>query len=245
MICNDPSSKGLCSAPASDPGMVIHTSHSSGVVRTTGIALGWIAPTSAFGVLVRKAKRSIASFPVLTFRTLVHCGAQMPAKKASGQSSPKANQTSCRATWSNPLKLVNGTRHRLSTPSHRFQCELAVLRTFVVPLSGSIRRSRFEINLLALGPQLVGVGAAFSRFVVVIDHAIQPEVRHQSVSVAKLLSFHHQVAKLPGVKSSDDGWESISGYRKNSSEIAAASVDGADVLWLVLLPFAFVESEGR
>jgi hypothetical protein len=39
---------------------------------------------------------------------------------------------------------VNGTRQRFSGPSHRCQCLLAVLRIFVVPLSGSNRSSSLK-----------------------------------------------------------------------------------------------------
>jgi len=40
---------GLCSALASSHGARIHTSRSSGVVRITGMAFGWIGATTAFG----------------------------------------------------------------------------------------------------------------------------------------------------------------------------------------------------
>jgi hypothetical protein len=48
------SGNGRCNAFASSHGARIQTSHSSGVVRITGIAFGWIGSTTAFGVVVRK-----------------------------------------------------------------------------------------------------------------------------------------------------------------------------------------------
>ena len=43
------------SVDASSAGAVIQVSTSSGDVRITGIAFGWMAPTSAFGAVVRNA----------------------------------------------------------------------------------------------------------------------------------------------------------------------------------------------
>jgi hypothetical protein len=60
----------------------------------------------------------------------------MPAKQANGRLSFSANQiggldpSGCKAFSE---KLVNGTTHRLSTPSQRRQCGDAVLRTLVTP----------------------------------------------------------------------------------------------------------------
>jgi hypothetical protein len=48
------SSNGRCNALASSHGARIQTSHSSSVVRITGIAFGWIGSTTAFGAVVRK-----------------------------------------------------------------------------------------------------------------------------------------------------------------------------------------------
>lgn len=78
------------------------------------MALGCTAPTSAFGAVVKKAKRSTVSRPVLTLRTLVHCGHQMPAKKQTGRSGEAANQMSPPASRLNSLKAVKGTRQRLA-----------------------------------------------------------------------------------------------------------------------------------
>jgi hypothetical protein len=54
-IRSDPSGNGRCSVRASSGGAVIQVSTSSGVVRITGIAFGWTAPTSAFGSVVWNA----------------------------------------------------------------------------------------------------------------------------------------------------------------------------------------------
>jgi hypothetical protein len=48
------SGKGRCNAFASSQGARIQTSHSSAVVKITGIAFEWIGSTTAFGVVVRK-----------------------------------------------------------------------------------------------------------------------------------------------------------------------------------------------
>ena len=49
------SGNGRCNALASSHGARIQTSHSSWVVRMTGIALGWIGSTMALGTVVRNA----------------------------------------------------------------------------------------------------------------------------------------------------------------------------------------------
>lgn len=64
---------------------------------------------------------------------------RMPAKKKSGFSSLRANQASgvlCPSTFAagfGSAKLVAGTRHLLSGPSHRRQCGEAELRMLVTP----------------------------------------------------------------------------------------------------------------
>src|SRR5205814_3830965 len=101
-------------------------STSSGVVRITGIAFGWMAPTSTLGSVVRNAKMSLVVSPSFTFRTdvqLVH----MPAKQASGRVSSSANQISPPSALLNSLKELNGTTQRFSAPSHRVQCLLFTL----------------------------------------------------------------------------------------------------------------------
>ena len=64
-ILSDPSESGRCSFKTSSGGAVIQVSTSSDVVRITGIALGWMVPTSALGSVVRKAKRSLFVSPSL------------------------------------------------------------------------------------------------------------------------------------------------------------------------------------
>jgi hypothetical protein len=51
---------------------------------------------------------------------------------------------------------VTGARQRFSGPSQRCQCLLSVLRTLVVPLSGSIFRSSLKSNSAPLARKLVG-----------------------------------------------------------------------------------------
>src|ERR1019366_2432812 len=124
---------GLCSLSASSAGAFIQTSISSRAVRMTGIAFGWIAPTSLFGSVVRNAKMSFVVSPSFTFRTELQ-RVQMPAKKANGRVSSKANQTggrepSGRTSFSE--KLVQGTTQRFSIPSQRRQCGDLTLRTLV------------------------------------------------------------------------------------------------------------------
>src|SRR5258708_20393898 len=103
----------------------------------TGMALGWITPTSLLGSVVRNPKISFVVLPSLTFLTDVQF-VQSPAKKASGRVSSKANHTgglrpSGSASFS--LKLVNGTTHRCSVPSQRRQCGDLTLRMLVTPRS--------------------------------------------------------------------------------------------------------------
>jgi hypothetical protein len=80
---------------------------------------------------------SLVVSPSLTLRTDVH-RVQMPAKNARGLLSSRANQTggfvpSGSASFSE--KLLKGTTHLDSAPSHRRQCGDATLRTFVTPES--------------------------------------------------------------------------------------------------------------
>lgn len=76
--------------------------------------------------------------PSFNLRTEVH-SVRSPAKKASGWSSPSANQTGeLRGAPLRPSiseKLVNGTRQRCSTPSQRRQWDEPTLRILVTPLS--------------------------------------------------------------------------------------------------------------
>src|SRR3954469_8437833 len=95
-----------------------------------------MAPTSAFGSVVRKAYRSASTSPSFTLRTDFHPPTQIPAKNASGRSSASANQAGGRFTagrGAGSLNDVNGTTHLLSEPSQRRQCAVFVLRTLVTP----------------------------------------------------------------------------------------------------------------
>lgn len=130
-----PSASGRCSARASVAGPAIQRSISSCDLRITGIACGWMAPTSRLGAAVRNPKRSLVVSPSFTLRTEVH-RVQIPAKHPSGRVSSRANQTgrlvpSGRCSLSE--KLVKGTRQRCSGPSQRRQCGEAALRIFVTP----------------------------------------------------------------------------------------------------------------
>src|ERR1019366_7122048 len=98
----------------------------------TGIAFGWMAPTSEFGSVVRNAKMSLFVSPSFTFRTEVQL-VQMPAKQARGRDSSMANQMSPPSALLNSLNELNGTTQRFSTASHRVQCLLFTLRMLVVP----------------------------------------------------------------------------------------------------------------
>src|SRR6202040_2831218 len=131
------------SLSASSAGEFIQTSISSRAVRTTGIAFGWIAPTSLFGSVVRNAKISFVVSPSLTVRTEVQ-RVQMPAKKAKGRVSSKANQTGgCVPSGSISFseKLVKGMTQRFSIPSQRRQCGDLTLRTLVTPGSAFLPSS--------------------------------------------------------------------------------------------------------
>src|SRR5664279_34534 len=108
-----------------------------------------MAPTSAFGSVVRKAKMSLVVSPSLTFRTDVQL-VQMPAKQARGRESSSANQISPPSSLLNSLKELNGTTQRFSTPSQRVQCLLLTLRKLVVPPSGSIRSNSLNSTDLPL-----------------------------------------------------------------------------------------------
>ena len=66
-ILSELSASGLCSLSAASAGAFIQTSISSRVVRTTGIAFGWIAPTSLFGSVVRNAEDVVCRLAFLYF----------------------------------------------------------------------------------------------------------------------------------------------------------------------------------
>src|SRR6202035_5834982 len=102
-----------------------------------------MAPTSAFGSVVRNAKMSLVVSPSFTFRTDVQL-VQMPAKQARGRESSNANQMSPPSVLLNSLKELNGTTQRFSVSSHRVQCLLFTLRILVAPPSGSIRSNSLK-----------------------------------------------------------------------------------------------------
>src|SRR3984957_4571063 len=175
-ILSVPSGSGRCNFMASSDGAVIQVSPSAGVVRITGIAFGWMVPTSAFGSVVRKAKMSLVVSPSLTFRTDVQL-VQMPAKQARGRLSSSANQMSPPSALLNSLNELNGTTQRLSGPSHRAQCLLPTLRMLVVPPSGSIRSS----SLKSTGLSLASIFAA--RFLVASIRAFDDDgIPHLAVA---------------------------------------------------------------
>src|SRR3979411_3152470 len=98
-----------------------------------------MAPTSAFGSVVRNAKMSLVVSPSLTFRTDVQL-VQMAAKQARGRLSSSANQMSPPSALLNSLNELNGTTQRCSGPNHRVQCLLFTLRMLVVPPSSFTAR---------------------------------------------------------------------------------------------------------
>src|ERR1700730_17631391 len=108
-----------------------------------------MAPTSAFGSVVRNAYRSLVVSPSFTFRTEVQL-VQMPAKHAMGRVSSSANQMSPPSALLNSLKELNGTMQRFSTPSQRVQCLLFTFRILVVPPSGSILSNSLKSTGLPL-----------------------------------------------------------------------------------------------
>src|SRR6201990_2759164 len=113
-----------------------------------------MAPTSAFGSVVRNAKRALVVSPSLTFLTDVQL-AQMPAKQASGRVSSSANQTSPPSALLNSLNELNGTTQRCSGPSHLVQCFDFTFRMFVVPESGSIRSNSLKSTGLPFAASFV------------------------------------------------------------------------------------------
>src|ERR1700692_4853163 len=108
-----------------------------------------MAPTSAFGSVVKNAYRSLVDSPSFTFRTDVQL-VQIPAKQASGRVSSSANQMSPPSALLNSLNELKGTTHRFSTLSHLVQCLLFTLRMLDVPPSGSIRSSSLKSTGLPL-----------------------------------------------------------------------------------------------
>ena len=76
-IISAPSGDGRCSVKATSPSAVSHALISALVVRITGMGFGWIALTSAFGSVVRKARRSLVASPFLE-HLAVHASSIVP-----------------------------------------------------------------------------------------------------------------------------------------------------------------------
>jgi len=87
-----PSGSGRCSFRASSRGAVIQVSTSSGLVRITGIAFGWMAPTSASG----------ARGPALSLKfTFIHLpGTKRPFVRYLGWHGEWGLCRVCRPFWS-------------------------------------------------------------------------------------------------------------------------------------------------
>src|SRR6267154_6643925 len=125
-------------APSPHPTARVQTSRSSSVVKITGIALGWIGSTTAFGAVVRKPQTRCGPGIGLDVVPRSSLNAvQMPAKANTGRSSLRANQTtsfffvSGFGSGAYSAKLFAGTRHRFSGFSQPRQCGDDVLRTLV------------------------------------------------------------------------------------------------------------------
>lgn len=87
-----PSGSGSCRAHTSLQGARIHTSISSGQVKITGMAFGWIDATASFGSAVRKPNTSALTSPSAFFRGLTQV-VQMPA------ADQPASRTFIRKSW--------------------------------------------------------------------------------------------------------------------------------------------------
>jgi hypothetical protein len=112
-----------------------HKSTSAGVVKMTGIALGWIGATIAFASVVRKPNKSCvpstgALFGPLTPRQGVH----RPANANKGRSSLSANHFGVLRGLVSAYsqKEVAGTMQRFCLPSQPRQCGLPTLRMLVI-----------------------------------------------------------------------------------------------------------------
>src|SRR4051794_39025924 len=131
IILSTPFGSGRCNVQASVHGARIHTSHSSSVVKITGIAFGCIGATTSFGSAVRKpySRCGPSTGFALVSRTPLH-SVQIPANASSGRVSSRANHFGVffGLVSAYSQKDVNGTRHRLSGASHRRQCGDLVLR---------------------------------------------------------------------------------------------------------------------
>src|SRR5208337_2281457 len=108
--------------------------HSSGVVRMTGMAFGWIGATMALASVVRKPNSSClpSTGALLGPRTPRH-RVHRPAKANSGLSALNANHIGVLRGFVSAYSQndVAGTRQRWEGPSHPCQCGLLKLRMFV------------------------------------------------------------------------------------------------------------------
>jgi hypothetical protein len=134
-IFSEPSGKGRCSFKASSASAVIQVSISVSVVRMTGIALGWMAPTSVFGSQVKKPNNwcSPSTGLALVPRTPCHV-VQIPGKKASGRVWSMANQVGVflGLVLAYSQNDVQGTTQRCWGLSQARQCGLPTLRILVI-----------------------------------------------------------------------------------------------------------------
>ena len=128
------SGNGRWSNKASTVSASNQRSNSSGVVRMTRMALGWMCATIALASVVRKpnSRRSPSIGAVLGPRT-PRQEAHRPAKANKGRSSVGANQIGVLRGQVSAYSQneVAGTRQRFSLPSPPRQCGLLTLRMFV------------------------------------------------------------------------------------------------------------------
>src|SRR5687768_5649795 len=105
---------------------------SSGVVRITGIVLGWIGATTPFASQVRKLNRRCSISPSAFLRVPVQ-GRQMPANTNNGRLSSRANHTGVffGLVSAYSENEVAGTTPRHSGLSQPRQYGLLTLRTLV------------------------------------------------------------------------------------------------------------------
>ncbi|MDB5412588.1 MAG: hypothetical protein JWR10_923 [Rubritepida sp.] len=101
---------------ASSHGAVIQNSSCSAVVRMTGIALGWMAPTSALGAHVRKAKKSAVTCPSFTVRREVQWSNADPGEEGQGPILGEGEPPG--------LRLAAGGRARLGEAAERHQASV-------------------------------------------------------------------------------------------------------------------------
>ncbi len=128
----------VCNAFASFHDARIQTSNSSGLVKITGMAFGWMGATTPFGSDVRKAKSSCSPSRGVFIEPRTPCEpVQMPAKNARGALSSKAKHRNVFFGFvsSDSENFVHGTRQWFSNFSQRRQCGDPTLRMLVTPVS--------------------------------------------------------------------------------------------------------------